>query len=256
MIEWLKDWIKNDMQTVLEAKRAFAMTLVFALLIAYGAASWRYGGIIGNLESSIKAQEARHRAELSMKNPPSSSVTAAKPEIVTISSGEITLSGPGLYLVDTENMSAEDDLSRIIGLSEGDKVALRSVSSARTIAVRESPHLKMAGQVFFLNHKHDKIEFTCGKDSVCIEDNRISIGSGGYGRLERLSPQEKEMLRYYVEKKTYTQSLPQESGIVAGLVRDDVLYLSAKDSMHPYNDNYNIELWAFDYITERPELIE
>ncbi len=177
MLDWLKSWIKNDMQIVLRAKLAFFTTLILAFGLAYWAASWRYSGIVDNLKALQQAQEERHKTDLKLlKTEPSSFTTVTKPKIVTISSNEIALSGPGLYLVDTENMSMEDDLSRIIGLSKGEKVTLRAASNDRTIAVRASRYLKMAHIVFFLNNKNDKIEFTCGKNGVCVEDSRVSIG--------------------------------------------------------------------------------
>jgi len=97
------------------------------------------------------------------------------PKSVTISNGEIKLSGPGLYLVNTEDRADSDELTKISGLSKGDKVILKAADDDRTVVVKESPFLIMAW-IFYLNNKNDKIIFTSEGNDVCSEDNRISIG--------------------------------------------------------------------------------
>lgn len=164
------------MQIVLQAKLAFATTLVLAFCLAYLAASWRYGGVIDSYKITLQAQEERHRAELLKKNHSSSLATFSNPKLVILSSNEVTLSGPGHYLIDTENMAGSGYLTRILGLSTGNKVTLKAASNDRTIIIKEGSYLKMVAPIFYLNNKDDKIEFTCDSGGVCVEDNRVSIG--------------------------------------------------------------------------------
>ena len=175
MFDWLKSWIKNDMQIVLRAKLAFTTTLILAFCLAYWAASWRYGGVIDSYKSALQAQEERHRAELLKKSQPSSLATITNPEFVTLSSNEVTLSGPGHYLVDTENMVESGYLTRISGLSTGDKVTLHAASNDRIIIIKESNYLKMQGPIFYLDNKNNKIAFICDRAGVCVEDSRVGI---------------------------------------------------------------------------------
>ena len=125
------------MQKVLDAKLAFATTLILAFGLVYWAASWRYGGVIDNYESSQQAKEERHKAELLEKRQLPSLTTDTKPKLVTISSNEIALSGPGTYLVDTENKTDSDDLKKIYELSEGDEVTLKAADNNRTIVIKK-----------------------------------------------------------------------------------------------------------------------
>lgn len=102
--------------------------------------------------------------------------TANRPKLVTIASNEITLSGPGLYLVDTENKVETGYVKRISGLSVGDKAILKAASNDRTVVLEESRFLIMAAPKFYLNNENDKIVFIGNKDGVCVEDSRISLG--------------------------------------------------------------------------------
>lgn len=106
----------------------------------------------------------------------SSSNAYITPKLVTISNGEIKLPGPGLYLVETEDRADSDELTKILGLSRGDRVILKAADNDRTIAVKEGRFLIMAAYVFYLNNKDDKIIFTSEGNDVCAEDNRLSLG--------------------------------------------------------------------------------
>ena len=81
------------------------------------------------------------------------------PKPVIISKGEIKLSGPGLYLVDTEDRADSGELTKISGLSRGDRVILKAADDDRTIAVKEGTFLIMQSSRFYLNNKDDKIIF-------------------------------------------------------------------------------------------------
>ena len=137
--------------------------------------------ILGLITLTIIAYYAQgyfsEKGKQSASNTYSSSLaTNSKPKLVTISSNEIALSGPGHYLVDTENKAKSGYLTRISGLSEGDKAILKAASNDRTVVIREGRYLIMAAPIFYLNNKNDKIVFISDKDGICIEDSRISIG--------------------------------------------------------------------------------
>jgi len=121
------------------------------------------------------AEKGRQFASDESHAPSSSPYTT--PKLVTISKGEIKLSGPGLYLVDTENRVGSDDITKISGLSRGDKVILKAADDDRTIVVREGDFLITQAPVFYLNNKNDKIIFVSEGADVCAEDDRISLGN-------------------------------------------------------------------------------
>ena len=62
MFEAVRNWMKSDMNIVLQAKGAFILTLILAVVIAYFAASWRYDvlndALIIKHEGIIKKYEA------------------------------------------------------------------------------------------------------------------------------------------------------------------------------------------------------
>lgn len=117
------------------------------------------------------------RRSASISHVPSLS-TVNRPKLVTITSNEITLSGPGLYLIDTENKAETGHVKRISGLSAGDKAILKAASNNRTVVLEESHFLIMQAPKFYLNNENDKIVFIGDKDGVCVEDigGRISLG--------------------------------------------------------------------------------
>jgi hypothetical protein len=175
MLNWLRSWIKNDMQKVLDAKLAFITTVILALCLGYGAAFWRYDKAVDNYKSALKAQEERHKLELAEKCQLSSLTTDTKPKLVTISSNEIALSGPGTYLVDTENKANSDDLKKIYGLSEGDKVTLKAADDDRTIVIKKGHYLKMPAD-FSLDNEDDFIILISKGSNICAQYQREHIG--------------------------------------------------------------------------------
>ena len=175
MLDWLGSWIKNDTQKVLDAKLAFITTLILAFCFAYGVAFWRYDTVVDNYKSALKAQEERHRAELLKKCELPSSDTITKPKLVTISSNEIVLSGPGTYLVDTENKADSDDLKKIYGLSEGNKVTLKAADDDRTIVIKKGHYLKMPAD-FSLDNEDDFIILISKGSNICAQYQREHIG--------------------------------------------------------------------------------
>lgn len=97
-------------------------------------------------------------------------------QFVTLSSNEITLPGPGTYLVDTENKVDSGDLEKIYGLSEGDEVTLQAADNNRTIVVKKSHYLKMP-VLFYLDNEDDLIVLKSRGSNICFEVHRQNNGS-------------------------------------------------------------------------------
>jgi hypothetical protein len=74
---------------------------------------------------------------------------------VTLSSGAITITGPGQYIVTSES-GATDDLTDINGGSEGDIIYL-SGTSGDTITVKHDAAKIAIGQDFVLDAIYDKL---------------------------------------------------------------------------------------------------
>lgn len=97
------------------------------------------------------------------------------PTAVDIVSGVLALSGPGYYLVDTENDDATDDLTQITGLSEGDEVVLSPANAARTVVVKSGTYLKLQNQYDFeMDGADDVITLICIGSDTCKERTRSS----------------------------------------------------------------------------------
>lgn len=97
------------------------------------------------------------------------------PKLVTISSNEIALSGPGTYLVDTENKADSDNLKKIYGLSEGDEVTLKAADNNRTIVIKKGHYLIMPAN-FSLNNEDDFIVLKSKGSNICAEVHRQNNG--------------------------------------------------------------------------------
>ena len=65
----------------------------------------------------------------------------------------------------------------IEGLSEGDEVLLRSVSSDQTITIADGPFMVLGGSDFILNNTYDVIRLFCVGGNVCVDNGRYSNGS-------------------------------------------------------------------------------
>lgn len=94
-------------------------------------------------------------------------------ESVTISSGAITLNGPGRYVVDTEASASEDDLTTISGLAAGDLVELRCANDSRKVIVKNGSAIKMTSD-FTLNNVFDRIQLRCHTVGTVVEVSRAN----------------------------------------------------------------------------------
>jgi len=57
---------------------------------------------------------------------------------VTIVAGEITVDGPGLYIIDTEGAAASDDLTNILNHQAGDYYDFAQANAARTVTLKHA----------------------------------------------------------------------------------------------------------------------
>jgi hypothetical protein len=106
---------------------------------------------------------------------------------------------------------------------------------------------------------------------VCIAiaiANGIEVGVGKYNdyrllragkkRLHRLTIEEKQILRGYVEGQTRSMNLNVSSGIVNGLVGESIIY-RASNLSNPMAGfmafSYNIQPWAWDYLNKHRDLL-
>lgn len=95
---------------------------------------------------------------------------------VTISSGSITLTGPGNYSVDTEGDAAEDDLSSVAGLDEGEKAILKPESDSRTVNIINNTNIRLQGIDFIMDSQYDTVELQGIGGGVVRECSRAKCG--------------------------------------------------------------------------------
>jgi hypothetical protein len=76
-------------------------------------------------------------------------------------------------------------------------------------------------------------------------------------RLHDLTTEEKQVLGDYIQRKSRTQVLLVNNGVVAGLMAEGVLYRASNLSSRPGpNFDVNIQPWAWEYLVKNPELVE
>lgn len=77
----------------------------------------------------------------------------------------------------------------------------------------------------------------------------------GRKRLQNLNPTEKHILRYYIQNKTRSQTLPIQDGTVNALQREKIIIRgSSLGSLHGFD--YIMQPWAWEYLNEHPELLD
>lgn len=74
-------------------------------------------------------------------------------------------------------------------------------------------------------------------------------------RLQRLTEDEKQILRYYIVKNTRANMLRVENGVVAGLVSDGIIYQSTIHGSIVEGVAHNIRDFAWDYLHVYPEVL-
>jgi hypothetical protein len=76
----------------------------------------------------------------------------------------------------------------------------------------------------------------------------------GRKRLQSLNPTEKEILRYYIQNQTRSQTLPIQNGTVSALHKEKIIIRgSSLGSLHGFD--FIIQPWAWEYLNEHPELV-
>ena len=74
--------------------------------------------------------------------------------------------------------------------------------------------------------------------------------------LHRLSTEEQDLLRGYLEGQTKTLAFPLSSGVAAGLRHTGVIYRSADLGRGGgFSFDHNIQPWAWKYLHKHPELV-
>jgi hypothetical protein len=71
-----------------------------------------------------------------------------------------------------------------------------------------------------------------------------------------LGPQEKAILREYIENKQTTRYYELSNGVVNGLEYKKILYPSSQISAYYLIFPYNIQPWVWTYLNKHPEILE
>ena len=75
-------------------------------------------------------------------------------------------------------------------------------------------------------------------------------------RLQCLTPEEKEILAYYIQNQTRSQTLDYRSGTVNALTREKIIVIGSGVG-HPggFDFDYVIQPWAWEYLNENTHLL-
>lgn len=92
-------------------------------------------------------------------------------------------------------------------------------------------------------------------DSITYKRNTTQRQANWRQRLHRLTEEEKELLRGYIQDGTRTQNLPIDSGIVSGLVHEGVIYRASDVGSLLQGFAFNIQPWAWDYLNSHADLL-
>jgi hypothetical protein len=90
------------------------------------------------------------------------------------------------------------------------------------------------------------------------EYRHYSLLRAGKKRLHRLTTQEKQVLRRYIEGQTQSIYLDVNSGVVNALVNESVIYRASNFSNPQFGRMafaYNIQPWAWDYLNEHRDIL-
>lgn len=77
----------------------------------------------------------------------------------------------------------------------------------------------------------------------------------GRKRLQSLNPAEKQILSYYIQNQTRSQTLPIQDGTVNALQTENIIIRgSSLGSLHGFD--FNIKPWAWNYLNQHPDLLD
>jgi hypothetical protein len=104
------------------------------------------------------------------------------------------------------------------------------------------------------------IAIAISKIFVAVDEKLLYWRLGRLRRkiLRELTDEEIQILSAYIARKTRTQYLSIQSGVVKGLVQDNIIYRSSNVNSPEYGPlvfAHNIQPWAWDYLNEHPELV-
>jgi hypothetical protein len=74
-------------------------------------------------------------------------------------------------------------------------------------------------------------------------------------KLLDLTPEEKKVLRGYLDGNTKTQYLDVSDGVAASLTSAGIIYMATQVSSAYTDFAYNIQPWAWDHLRKNPELV-
>jgi len=74
-------------------------------------------------------------------------------------------------------------------------------------------------------------------------------------RLQCLTEEEKQILRFYLAQQSKTNTLRTDDGVVNGLVAHGIIYIAANHGNLIEGFAHNINEVAWDYLHEHPELL-
>jgi hypothetical protein len=74
-------------------------------------------------------------------------------------------------------------------------------------------------------------------------------------RLHHLTADERGVLQPFIYAQTRTQNLHWQNGIVVGLEQAQIIYCAASIKRLDLPCAYNMQDWAYTYLTEHPELV-
>jgi len=78
----------------------------------------------------------------------------------------------------------------------------------------------------------------------------------GKKRLTILSKKEKEILSYYFDNNSRSQTLSLMSGHVTGLIHEKIIYRATEITEEVDIYDFNIQPWARKYLKKHPEILE
>nr|DAL55178.1 MAG TPA_asm: Super-infection exclusion protein B [Caudoviricetes sp.] len=83
-----------------------------------------------------------------------------------------------------------------------------------------------------------------------------SITFIGKRKIKQLTPEEKSILRYYIQEQTRTQTLPFNDGVVAELSNLAIIYRASSLSLGGVEFDYNLNDWAWKYLNKNKDLLK
>jgi len=147
-------------------------------------------------------------------------------------------------------------------------IALGAMAAVLLFASEE--FLKLIGVLELSRDNRSVLGITLGVTSslfaVTVAADAISIAKGWWrkrsyyrrvtNRMLCLTEDEKQILRFYIDRQTRANILRYDDGVVQSLVSDGIIYRSASIGNILEGFAHNISEFAWDYLNAHPELLE